>query len=1092
MPNNTNRIYALLVGINDYPLYVGRLQGCVNDVGALADWLGKAYPGRLALECLTDAQATRGNLIALFRTHLCQAGPDDTVLFHYSGHGARARSAAAFKRLYPDGRDEGLVCIDSREPGGFDLADKELAVLLQEVAARGPHLAVLLDCCHSGSATRGADDFTQARARFTHEVYEERPLETYLDGWYADRLGREDSLEIPTSRHILLAACERVQKAWESKDHRGVFTSTLIDVLGQSGPGIAYADLFLRARSAVRRYADDQTPQFETYAGFDAYNGFLGGAGAPSGRRYSVYFDQGAWKADCGALHGLPTDPDKVVELALYPESDPASLAGHAATTQVGAQKCEVRLLDLTADPAARFQAQVTSLPVPPLPVRLDGDTAGITAAQDALARAKNRQALGFAFTTGPAGGESYCLTTQGGSSRLTQAATGRLIQATEYCSADRLFPALKAIADWERAAALQNRATRMDRDAVAFQFVEVLPDGTEHAYPGDDLSIDITHDGSTWREIKARLRADNRSAQPLHFALAYLSNTFAVQVPCNERIEPTRDPFDLIVGASSSVSMTLEPQEGDEAVHFFKLIVSTERIDDFLLVQDPVEIGKVHRVTRDGGTARGVTFGERAKLVYENEWFTKTIRVRLVRRADRVGTRDLSLVGGRIGIKGHPSFQAGISLGTPPAASRGAGDAADFSLALERQGLELLRFTGTRGESPSVLELTDIANPDSLAAQPLELTLDLGLGADEQVLPLTFDGEDILLAGEPERDPQGRTLIRIDHIPDGIPDNRRSLGKSLKLYFFKTYLKRTDVDKLCWVEYRPDGTIARHEEGLADQVAAARNVILLVHGIIGDTAGMAQGLGLARDGDGRGLNDRFDLVLTYDYENLSGSIEDKARTLKARLQDVGLHAQDDKRLALLVHSMGGLIARWLIEREGGNRFIDHLVMCGTPNQGSPFGKIDAARNLTGLLTTWAINVFPAFAPFGTGLLTALGRSKKISPTLEQMDPGSPFIHALNAGEDPGVRYSILAGDIRGYQEGADPLLARLTAKLGKGPLFNALYHDAGHDIAVSTASIEGVPELRQPVAVRQVVACHHLNYFVSEAGLRALRGVAW
>jgi pimeloyl-ACP methyl ester carboxylesterase len=254
----------------------------------------------------------------------------------------------------------------------------------------------------------------------------------------------------------------------------------------------------------------------------------------------------------------------------------------------------------------------------------------------------------------------------------------------------------------------------------------------------------------------------------------------------------------------------------------------------------------------------------------------------------------------------------------------------------------------------------------------------------------------------------------------------------------------------------------------------------------------MAQGLGLARDADGRSLNSRFDLVLTYDYENLSGSIQDKAVILETRLKAIGLGARDQQRLTLLVHSMGGLIARWLIEREGGSRFIDHLVMCGTPNQGSPFGKIDSARNLTGLLTTWAINVFPAFAPFGTGLLTVLGRSKKISPTLEQMAPESDFIRQLNAGEDPGVRYTILAGDIRGYDEAADPLLARLTAKLGKGPLFEALYHDAGHDIAVSTASIGGVPRPRAPIPVRQKVACHHLNYFVSEAGLKALTEVDW
>lgn len=323
MAAHQHRIYALLVGINDYPPPVGKLRGCLNDVDQVHDWLSRSFgPEQLAVECLKDGDATRQNFIRTFRAHLGQAGPDDVVLFHYSGHGARWRSAAAFKRFYPDGRDEGLVCVDSREPRGFDLADKELSVLLNELAAKGPHIAVLLNCCHSGSGTRAADDFTQARARFTHEVYEERPLETYLDGYYAARAQRGESLEIPASRHILLAACERVQKAWESKDHRGVFTTSLLDVLDRSDSGICYADLFLRIRAAVRRYADNQTPQFETFSGFDAYAGFLGGAVARLGRRYSVYFDLGAWRADCGALHGLPIDPDRIVELALYPDAD--------------------------------------------------------------------------------------------------------------------------------------------------------------------------------------------------------------------------------------------------------------------------------------------------------------------------------------------------------------------------------------------------------------------------------------------------------------------------------------------------------------------------------------------------------------------------------------------------------------------------------------------------------------------------------------------------------------------------------------------------------------------------------------------------
>lgn len=1093
MPSNKQRVYALLVGINAYAPGVGRLQGCLNDVAQAQDWLDSTLgPERLAVERLTDTDATRDNLIRCFRTHLGQAGPDDVVLFHYSGHGARWRSATAFKRLYPDGRDEGLVCVDSRQPGGYDLADKELAVLLHELAAKGPHIAVLLDCCHSGSATRAADDFTQGRARFTHEVTEERPLETYLDGYYSARARRGAAIEIPASRHILLAACERTQKAWESKDHRGVFTTALLDVLGRSGSAISYADLFVRIRAAVRRHADDQTPQFETFAGFDAYAGFLGGAVARVGRRYRVYFETGTWQADCGAIHGLPTDADRSVELALYPETDPATPAGRAEVTQVGAQKSRLRLIDLAPDLESRFQAQVTSLPVPPLRVGLSGEPAGIQAVREAVGQAET---LGFQFDTEAIEGTGYRLAAEDGRLLLREAESGRLIQGAEgdtASAAARLLPVIERIAAWERAVALQNHATAMDKDAVGFQLIEILDHGGEHAYPGDTITLDIDQQGDAWREITARLRADNRAAQPLHFALAYLSGDFGIQVPYNERIEPTTQPFDLIVGGESSFRITLDADEGDEAVHIFKLIVSTERIDDFLLVQEPVELGKIHAATR-GDRDKGVSFGEpRKKLVHKNEWLTKTIRIRLVRQQDRLGPEDRALAGGRLLIKGHPTLRGRISLAGASAVTRGAGGVTDVHRALERQGLELIRFPGSRGEAECMLEITDIPNPEVVQAEPLELVLDLDLAADESILPLAFDGEDILLVGEPERDAVGRTLVHIDHLPDGIPDNRRSLGKALKLYFFKTYLKRTDVDRLCWVEYRPDGSVVRHDTDLKARVAAARRILLLMHGIIGDTQGMAEGVRLAVDAQGRGLDSRFDLVLTYDYENLGGSIEGMAATLKERLRAVGLDATDDKHLTLLVHSMGGLIARWLIEQQGGNRIIDHLVMCGTPNQGSPFGKIDSARTLVGLLTTWAINAAPAFAPFGAGLLTLLGRSKKISPTLEQMDPDSPFIQALAATPDPGVRYSILAGDIRGYDEGADALMARLTAKLGKGPLFDRLYRRAGHDIAVATASIAGVPQARTPAPERRDVPCHHLNYFVSEAGLEALRAVEW
>jgi pimeloyl-ACP methyl ester carboxylesterase len=1094
MPTHTGRIYALLVGIDDYDPAVGKLRGCVNDADHYTDWLRERFaPERLCLEVLKDGDATRTQIVETFRSHLGRAGAGDVALFQYSGHGARWKSAAAFARFYPDGMDEGLVCFDSRGPGGFDLADKELAVLLAEVAHKEPHMAVLLDCCHSGSGTRCADDFTQARTRVTHQRNDERPLESYLDGYYASRDAQGESLSIPVSRHILLAACERVQKAWEGRDHRGVFSTSLLDVLASTGADVTYAELFQRVRSAVKRYADNQTPQFETYLGFDAYQGFLGGAATALGRGYPVYFDTGVWKVDCGALHGLPTDPDKPAELALYPETDRETPAGRAEVIQVGAQRSLVKLLDLDADPEWQFQARITSLPVPPLLVGLEADAETCGAVQQAFANA-DRDALGFALVAEPGPTIRYGLALRDGALWFLERETGRLIEGDESAppkAAARLFRSITQVADWERLVQLDNGQTRMDRSAVDFRFVEVDEDGQERPFENDpvDITMDYRQVDDDWRRVVGRLVTGNRTGQVLHLALALFTDDFSILVPYNERIEPTDDPVAVMVGGDDTFDLFLD--EGvDEATFVFKLIVSTERIDGFLLEQEGLDIGRCYRSDEKG--LRGIAFGkDRHKPAHRDEWFTKTIRVRLVRRLDRVSSQDLSFAGGHIRIKGHPQLTADVSLGTAQSGSRAAGAPADFYHALEREGLELAGLSATRGTPVNTLELTGIDNAGAIDVQPLEIELDLGLAEDEHLLPLTFDGMHMLLAGETDQGDDGRTLVRIDHIPDGIPDNRRALGKALKLYFFKTYLKR-DVNRLCWVEYGANGSVQQHEDGVADKVAAAHDILLLVHGIIGDTEGIAASLPQAVDTHGRSIASRFDLVLTYDYENLGTEIEDTARRLKSKLREAGLHEHDDKRLTLLVHSMGGLVSRWLIEQEGGSRFVDHLVMCGTPNAGSPFGMIDAARNLMAVLTTWAMNSLPAFAPFGAGLLTVLARSRKLSPTLEQMNPKSGFIRELNAGDDPGVRYSILAGDIRDFEETSGGLVATLTEKIGKGALFDALYRNEGHDIAVALESIEGVPEPREPAPARREVACHHLNYFASDAGLEGLASIDW
>src|SRR5262245_27246211 len=111
-------VYALLVGIDDYPAPVTPLRGCVNDITAVERLLRArlATDQRLELVVLKNHEATRQAIIDGF-SRLRQAGPDDVALFYYSGHGSQERTPPEFWYLEPDHLDETLVCYDSRLPG---------------------------------------------------------------------------------------------------------------------------------------------------------------------------------------------------------------------------------------------------------------------------------------------------------------------------------------------------------------------------------------------------------------------------------------------------------------------------------------------------------------------------------------------------------------------------------------------------------------------------------------------------------------------------------------------------------------------------------------------------------------------------------------------------------------------------------------------------------------------------------------------------------------------------------------------------------------------------------------------------------------
>jgi hypothetical protein len=236
-------------------------------------------------------------------------------------------------------------------------------------------------------------------------------------------------------------------------------------------------------------------------------------------------------------------------------------------------------------------------------------------------------------------------------------------------------------------------------------------------------------------------------------------------------------------------------------------------------------------------------------------------------------------------------------------------------------------------------------------------------------------------------------------------------------------------------------------------------------------------------------IADLYDLVLAFDYENIKTSIKDTARALKERLAAVGLAADHGKTLHVVAHSMGRLVVRWLIERDYGNRIVQHLVTLGTPHAGSPWPTIEnwataaLAIGLNGLSQmAWPLKLIGDLA----------GAVETVDVALNEMAPNSPLLTDLGHSADPKVPYTLLIGDTSiipaAVSDGTmQALLARLVPQRALHDVTALAFLNEPNDIAVAVTSAGAVPLPRVPAAVTSEVACDHITFFTSDAGRRAL-----
>lgn len=542
-------LYALLVGIDTYGDDVGRLRGCRNDVERVFDYLGDPRSAIAHVEpvCLRDDEATRDAIVQSFRSHLGQAGPEDTALFWFSGHGSLVPAHPALAHLEPTGTSQTLVCADSRRDGVQDLLDQELNLLITGVAAGGAHVVVVLDCCHADGGDR-AGDRRHAPGLTSPPVLER--LLPELQRLAATGSSR-DAAATGTRRpdHVSLAACATDQQAYEvsrPEGVRGAFSLALLTELGRLGPSVTYRDLMTGARCQVENLHRKQRPALFPNDRDIVDQPFLGGTARGAAPRIQMSFVRRHWQIDAGACHGISAGTGEDATIVAVHGSDPAR---EAIVERVLPHLSYVRPVGWEPEAEVQYPIVVTSLPMPATTIAFGGH-----ATDDAPTLNLVRAALRVA-APGPRPSPHLREITPGGGidrpdlrvrtsapgiveilGRDDRPIPGTTADVTTPARAHRLIGDLEHIARWHDVKALANPASEI-RGLVRVEIVPRFGDETVAPVRRDALTpdetgaivLDYTRTADGWAPPHVFVRVRNTSPHALYCVLLDLTDRYAV-----------------------------------------------------------------------------------------------------------------------------------------------------------------------------------------------------------------------------------------------------------------------------------------------------------------------------------------------------------------------------------------------------------------------------------------------------------------------------------------------------------------------------------------------------------------------------------
>ncbi len=339
--------YALVIGIDAYQHGIAPLAGATADARAVAreriTRLASPRGDGVHETDIPSAPATRERLTraltALGGEHIT---PTDSVLIYYSGHGASVPVIRGSVRA----THEALVPVDAGEDarGVFEslFFDVEFNRLLRRIVRRTDRVTVILDCCHSGGATRDALDGDGDARRSIHVRAAAPPALSDEDD-AQDRSRGDGDLRTSVADCQIVAACLSDELARECDDENGrrhgLLTQTLLGLLREVDPAALRAMTWGRIWRQLVAGVERRRPQHPTLRGSFA-RPLFGGPPRAGDTGIGLTHEGERFRVDAGELAGVTLG----ARLAVYGSSpatfpplgsgaDHEARVGHARVT---------------------------------------------------------------------------------------------------------------------------------------------------------------------------------------------------------------------------------------------------------------------------------------------------------------------------------------------------------------------------------------------------------------------------------------------------------------------------------------------------------------------------------------------------------------------------------------------------------------------------------------------------------------------------------------------------------------------------------------------------------------------------------------